>query len=874
MLTKARFAAVAAVLVSVLQVVGCGKSVPADEPLTQVTLALMSVPNDVLCLEVTVTGSTTVTKKVDVAPGTSALITVTGVPIGPATIDEKGYSVACNMVVTGVTQPTWVSAMPASVTLAAGTTTDVTIVLKRPPAVRITNDFQDSPKLTSTPMVVTFAAPVTVGGMAVTQDVVVSNTGTVPAPFAAAMTGSDAAHFSVTTSGCPASGSPMAVGATCTATVRFAPTTAGAKTAHLSLGMPAALLVPVSGTAQVISLAATPATVNFGSVLLASAPAPQVVTVANTGTVPVTFASSLAGTHAALFAVSASTCPASGGMLAVGAMCTLTISHMPSALGAKSATLNVGMPTLATVSLASTVTTPIVATPATVNFNNVTVNTTAPDVIVNVTNTGAAAIPMAVALSGGDAAMFQIATNTCPASLAGMGNCTVALRFTPASIGVKSTTLNLGNPIVTTVAVMGSGVATMLSATPNPVTFPATLVGTAAPVQTVTVTNTGLASAPFATAITGADFSITTNTCGSTLLPGMNCAVTVRFLPATVGAKTGSLNLGNPIAVMVPLSGTGVSAVVALSQPTLPFGNVQTGGPGSTIVLGIVNTGTVNATLAPSVTGTDAAMFTVQTNNCGASLAPGGNCALSIRGLPASAGAKTATLALGTVVNVPLSMTGIATQALSVLPAALAFGTVPTAGMPLAQTVRIVNTSATTVTVMPLAFTGTDAAQFVVDSTSCTAPLPAGGNCSVAVRFMSIAGPRTATLNIGSPIVATVPLSATGAATAVFTTSPMASTTPFSLGNVPVNSLSAPVNVTINNTSGAAQLVALAIAGADPGSFFIQTTTCPTAPATLATGMSCSASIRFAPVATGNKHVNLTMGSPAASFLALTGAGL
>lgn len=882
MLTIVRFASLFLTLVATLAT-GCGDSRRQDEPTTQITIALMSVPADVFCVEVTVTSSgNTTTRRVDVTPGTSALITVTGLAAGPATVDEKAYGVPCNMVIPGTTQPTWVAVAPVAVTLAAGQTTDVAIVLKRPPQIRISNDFQDSPKLTTSPMVVTFAMPATVGGPALTQTLTVTNSGTVPAPFAASITGSDAAHF-VVVHNCPSPGAPLAVGASCLATVAFSPTMAGPKTAYLSLGMPAALLVPVSGTAQVVAVAAAPSTVNFGSVLLASTPAPRVVDVTNTGTVPITFAAGITGMDAALFSISASSCPATGGSLAVGAICTLTVSHTPNALGAKSATLNIGSPTLTTVALASTVTTPITAMPASVNFNNVTVGTTPPNIVVTVNNTAAAPIPFGTSLSGPDAPLFGIVSTNCPAggmTLMGGASCSVTLRFTPTSVGVKTATLNLGAPtVVATVPLQGIGTSAMLSTMPASLTFPTTLVGTPAPTQVVTVTNSGAASVPFAMAISGApDFSITTTTCpggGAPLAPGASCTVTIRFLPATAGTMMASLALGMPVLANVSLSGTGATPALTLSPGALAFGNVQVGAPmGSALVLGINNTGSVSATIAPAISGTDAAMFTITANNCPAALGVGMICAITVRALPASIGAKSANLALGTVSTIPLIANGVTTQTLSVQPTAMAFGSAFQGGPALTQTVRVINTATTPVLVAP-AFVGPDAPLFTVASTSCPASLPPGGPCSIVVRFMPALGAKTATLNLTSaPVVASIALTATGVSAAVVTTSPPAGMTVM-FPNLPINNTTGvPIPVTITNTSGAALAVPLTLTGADPGQFAILSTSCPTGAATLAAGANCSALVRFAPVSAGNKSANLSIGSPVVGFVTLAGTGM
>jgi hypothetical protein len=850
---------------------GCSQAPQAGDDLTQITVALMTVPSDVLCVEITVNASTTVTKRVDVTPGAAALITITGVPIGPATIDEKAYNVACSAVVPGVTQPTWVAAMPVSVTLAAGQTTDVALVLKRPPQIRISNDFQDSPVLTATPAPIVFGTATT-GGAALTQAVTVSNTGTVAAPFNAAITGSDAAHFSVTTSGCPATGALMSVGASCTVTVRFAPTIAGPKTAYLALGMPAALLVPVSGDAITIQLSASPASLNFGSVFLSTTTAGQVVTLSNTGTVPVSFTSAFAGTNPTLFTLSASTCPA---MIAVGASCQLTITHTGSApLGAKSASLNIGAPTILSIPLASTVVTPVSVTPASLTFATATINTSAPNLSVTVNNISTVSINTAGALTGTDAAQFSIVT-ACPATLAAGASCTATLKFTPTSPGAKSAALSFGTPtIVGTVNLTGTGATAVISAAPASVSFGTVLVGAPSAQQMVTITNTGPAPVPFGTSLAGPDaaqIATPLNNCpqgGAMLNNGASCMMTLVLTPTTAGMKSATLSLGLPVVTTVTLTGTAATPVVTLNPTVLNFGSVTVNGPPPTQVVSVVNTGSVDAAIAPTFSGTDSASFSLAGSTCPPTLLVGANCALTIRAAVTTAGAKSAALNLGTAGSIPLLATGVATPSVSTFPALLDFGAVAPASMPVSQTVRVVNSSASPVTIAT-SFNGTDAALFTVESTTCTGTLSPNTSCTVTVRLTpSASGTKSAMLAFGT--VASVQLAANIVGPATVTVSP----TMFNFASVLAGTLNGPMmSINITNASASARPVPLFITGADPGQFVLMSTTCPVGAGTLAAGASCQAMVRFAPATAGAKAATLAVGSPIAAFATLAGTG-
>ncbi|WP_405989322.1 carbohydrate-binding protein [Streptomyces sp. NBC_00986] len=101
-----------------------------------------------------------------------------------------------------------------------------------------------------------------------------------------------------------------------------------------------------------------------------------------------------------------------------------------------------------------------------------------------------------------------------------------------------------------------------LTATPGSLTFADQTVNTTSAAQTVTVTNSGTATASLTGITAGGDFT-QTDTCGNSLSAGASCTVSVTFTPTASGTRTSTLTLaGNqsngPTAVA--LSGTGTEA--------------------------------------------------------------------------------------------------------------------------------------------------------------------------------------------------------------------------------------------------------------------------------------------------------------------------
>jgi len=123
---------------------GCGAAGRQDDALLgEATFAVVSAPQDALCLQVTVTGARTVQKLVALAPGGDTTFTLEGLPLGKDTFSELAFSVAC-AAVTPNSVATWISD-PVVATLKAGVVANVTIVLHRDGQAHVTTNFQEDP---------------------------------------------------------------------------------------------------------------------------------------------------------------------------------------------------------------------------------------------------------------------------------------------------------------------------------------------------------------------------------------------------------------------------------------------------------------------------------------------------------------------------------------------------------------------------------------------------------------------------------------------------------------------------------------------------------------------------------------------------------
>ena len=187
------------------------------------------------------------------------------------------------------------------------------------------------------------------------------------------------------------------------------------------------------------------------------------------------------------------------------------------------------------------------------------------------------------------------------------------------------------------------------------------------PAQPVTVTNNGAVALPVTVSLAGSNpgqFS-QTNTCGTPLVAGGTCTISVTFFPTVIGAKTATVNVDAGAAggtQLVTLSGTGVAAPYTVSPTSLAFGNQPEGTSSAPQPVTVTNNGGVALPIASITLLGNSKQFS-QTNNCGASVPVGSACTINVVFNPTSDGAKSATLSVNAGAadgkqNVALSGTG------------------------------------------------------------------------------------------------------------------------------------------------------------------------------------------------------------------------
>ena len=287
-----------------------------------------------------------------------------------------------------------------------------------------------------------------------------------------------------------------------------------------------------------------------------------------------------------------------------------------------------------------------------------------------VTVTNVAATPTtvsAVALSGVNSGDFRVTGGTCAgATVAVDGTCTVTVAFAPAAAGTKNATLRItptGTGPATLVALTGiadQAAAPVAQVTPGVLAYGNVASGQPSTLST-TVANTGQAplvvGAPTLTGTNADAYSVTANTC-TTVAPGANCTISVKYAPTALGSQVASLviphNAGTG-STTVSLTANGLGSSFTLTPNPVAFGTVNRNSTKS-LTVSVKNVGTiVGQVSAASITGTNAAAFTVTGAGClGTSLAANRSCNLTVTFRPTLAQAYSANLVVtGDLTTVP-----------------------------------------------------------------------------------------------------------------------------------------------------------------------------------------------------------------------------
>jgi hypothetical protein len=422
----------------------------------------------------------------------------------------------------------------------------------------------NAPAITLSATTLTFGATA-VATQSSAQTITVTSSGNSPVTFSTpAITG----DF-VETDTC--TGQTLAVGATCSFAVSFAPTQTGARSGLLTIyanipGGQATVSLNGAGTAAA-AIVLTPLTLTFPATIVNQTATAQIITVANTGQNPATLDTpAITGD----FTIAQSTCTST---LAAQTACSLSISFTPTASGTRSGVLTLtdsaGTQTAQLTGTGNAPATDTLSPPA-LTFAQQTIGTSSAAQQVILTNNGDVALTLiAASVSPGD----FTAVNNCGPSLNPHSTCAISITFVPSAVGARTATLTVTDQFrYQTVLLTGIGIAPpSVSLSPSSLSFPATGVGLTAPPQTLTLTNNGGLPLNVAGTSISPGFLIASSTCTTTLAPNSNCTLTIVFAPTTPGPVAGTLTLTDNATSgtqTTNLTGTGVDFTLSTNGAT------------------------------------------------------------------------------------------------------------------------------------------------------------------------------------------------------------------------------------------------------------------------------------------------------------------
>jgi len=393
--------------------------------------------------------------------------------------------------------------------------------------------------------------------------------------------------------------------------------------------------------------------------------------------------------------------------------------------------------------------------PASETFALQAVGTASPAQTISVTNSGNAALIVTQIVTSGD----FTETDNCVGTGGGLGlaagaACAVQVKFLPTATGARTGLVTIYGNVAggqATAVLSGTGApppAIVLN--PISVTYSGTNVGSASVAQNITISNTGGVTATLQTPVVTGDFTISANTCGTTLAAGVGCTVSVEFVPAASGARNGTFSVTDSAGTQTSsLTGTGVlPATDALAPLTLAFAAQQLNTASAAGQVTLTNSG--DAALTGISAGIASGDFTV-VNGCGNSLNGHSACGLTVAFVPKSVGAGAGVLTVTDEFRsqtVALGGTGVAPAGVSLTPvSALMFAATGVGLSAAAQTVTLTNNGGVALAIQSVMAAGDFA--IATGSNTCGASLAAGAACSMQIVFVpTAAGTRAGTLTV------------------------------------------------------------------------------------------------------------------------------
>lgn len=268
-----------------------------------------------------------------------------------------------------------------------------------------------------------------------------------------------------------------------------------------------------------------------------------------------------------------------------------------------------------------------------------------PSSSIAILNNGSTQVSLSgMSVTGADASEFAV-TNPCAGPLGPANTCSLSVVFTPSQAGPRTATLTLTDSISGLSETATLQATANETITPPSLTFSNTAVGAVSAAQTATIwAANGDPVTFFSPGNSPVEFLLSTGTCAAQT----PCQVSVTFRPSGTGQRTATYQVNDIVtgeSSYLTLYGTGGVATVSLSTSSLAFAARNEGTTSIPQTVTLTNAGDANLTVSGAMfIGANAGDFSLQSNTCGSSVAPGGNCTISVSFNPTAAGARSAIL--------------------------------------------------------------------------------------------------------------------------------------------------------------------------------------------------------------------------------------
>jgi len=411
-----------------------------------------------------------------------------------------------------------------------------------------------------------------------------------------------------------------------------------------------------------------------------------------------------------------------------------------------------------------------------------------------------------------------------------------------------------------------------VSLSPPSLSFAPQALGTVSAPMNLTLRNQGDAAVAIQSIAASRNYG-ETNDCGLDLAAEAACTISVVFQPDRLGPETGAITVmdsapGSPHTAQ--LSGEGLGGAVTLSTLDLDFGAAPVGHASNPLQVQVTNSGSAALTLSSiAVTGPFAA-----TNNCGAALAAGHSCTITVEFQPTGPVSADGTLTLtDNAADTPqrVALHGLGQGAIAVLSAeTLSFGTTAVGTSSPAQRLSLQNAGNIALALTSVALTPADGPFALINP--CTAALAPSAQCTVTLRFTPSA-PGTATAMLRFSDTApdapqTVALSGTGLGAVA-----RLSATTLQFGAQPLGAAAPTQAVTLMNAGNAPLAITSVLLQGGNGAYALS----QNCGSSLAAGAACTASVTFTPGQIGAANAALVFtdaGAASPQSVALSGTGL